>query len=50
MTMRRAYENVAELAARKQVSLRIAAYAIALERIAAAIRVPQLGARKILQR
>ena len=44
ITMRRAYENVAELAARKGVSLRIAAYAIALERIAAAIRAPEVGA------
>jgi glutamate dehydrogenase/leucine dehydrogenase len=43
ITMRRAYETVTELAGRKGVSLRIAAYAIALERIAAAIRAPQQG-------
>lgn len=48
ITMRRAYENVTQLAARKGVSLRIAAYAIALERIAASIRAPQLGARPSL--
>jgi glutamate dehydrogenase/leucine dehydrogenase len=40
ITMRSAYENVIELAARKQVSLRIAAYAIALQRIAAAMKAP----------
>ena len=37
VTMRRAFENVTELANRKDVSLRVAAYAIALERIVAAM-------------
>jgi glutamate dehydrogenase/leucine dehydrogenase len=37
VTMRRAFENVTELADRKNVSLRVAAYAIALERIVAAM-------------
>ncbi|HET7465415.1 MAG TPA: Glu/Leu/Phe/Val dehydrogenase [Candidatus Dormibacteraeota bacterium] len=41
VTMRRAYEAVFELASRRQVSLRVAAYAIALERIAGAIKHPQ---------
>jgi glutamate dehydrogenase/leucine dehydrogenase len=36
--MRRAYETVTELATRKGVSLRLAAYAIAIERIAAAMK------------
>jgi glutamate dehydrogenase/leucine dehydrogenase len=49
ITMRRAYENVTELAARKGVSLRIAAYAIALERIAASIRAQQPEARPSLR-
>ncbi len=38
VTMRRAYETVTALATEKKVSLRVAAYAIALQRIAAAIR------------
>ena len=37
MTMRSAFEAVTDLASRKGVSLRVAAYAIALERIATAI-------------
>ncbi|HET7421283.1 MAG TPA: Glu/Leu/Phe/Val dehydrogenase [Candidatus Dormibacteraeota bacterium] len=37
VTMKRAYEAVTQLASRKNVSLRVAAYAIALERIATAI-------------
>jgi len=41
VTMRRAYESVTELATRKRVSLRLAAYAIALERIAGALRSPR---------
>jgi glutamate dehydrogenase (NAD(P)+) len=44
IVMRRAYEDVIELATRKQVSLRIAAYAIALGRIAAAIKAPRPSA------
>ena len=40
VTMRRAYEAVTDLAARKKVSLRVAAYAIAIERIAAAMQSP----------
>jgi glutamate dehydrogenase/leucine dehydrogenase len=43
ITMRSAYENVTELAASKHVSLRTAAYAIALNRIAAAIKAPRPG-------
>ena len=39
LIMRRAYENVTALAADRHVSLRLAAYAIALERIAAAVNV-----------
>lgn len=38
VTMRSAFEAVTDVATRKHVSLRVAAYAIALERIAAAIR------------
>ena len=38
VTMRRAFETVTELATEKKVSLRVAAYAIALQRIASAIR------------
>jgi len=41
VTMRRAYEGVASLAARKKVSLRLAAYAIAIERIIAATKAAQ---------
>jgi glutamate dehydrogenase/leucine dehydrogenase len=41
VTMRRAYQSVTELAARKRVSMRLAAYAIAIERIAAAIAAGQ---------
>ena len=39
LIMRRAYENVTALATDRRVSLRLAAYAIALERIAAAMKV-----------
>ncbi len=39
LIMRRAYENVTALATDRRVSLRLAAYAIALERIAAALKV-----------
>jgi glutamate dehydrogenase (NAD(P)+) len=38
LTMRRAYESVADLANRKQVSLRLAAYAIAIDRMIAALK------------
>ncbi len=38
LIMRRAYENVTALATDRRVSLRLAAYAIALERIAAAMK------------
>jgi glutamate dehydrogenase (NAD(P)+) len=38
MTMRRAYEGVSGLANQKGITLRVAAYAIALQRIAAAIK------------
>lgn len=41
--MRRAYENVTALASDRRVSLRLAAYAIALERIAAAMKVARPG-------
>ena len=41
VTMRRAFETVSELAARKHVSMRLAAYAIALQRIAAAMKAGQ---------
>jgi glutamate dehydrogenase/leucine dehydrogenase len=41
MTMRRAYETVRELATRKGVSMRLAAYAIAMVRIAAAMKPAQ---------
>jgi glutamate dehydrogenase/leucine dehydrogenase len=43
IAMRSAYENVTELAARKHVSLRTAAYAIALDRIVTAIKAPRPG-------
>ena len=43
LIMRRAYENVTALATDRRVSLRLAAYAIALERIAAAMKVARPG-------
>jgi glutamate dehydrogenase (NAD(P)+) len=43
LIMRRAYENVVLLATDRRVSLRLAAYAIALERIAAALKVGRPG-------
>jgi glutamate dehydrogenase/leucine dehydrogenase len=43
LIMRRAYENVTALATDRHVSLRLAAYAIALERIAAAMKVATHG-------
>jgi glutamate dehydrogenase/leucine dehydrogenase len=49
VTMRRAYESVAALAAGRHVSLRLAAYAIAIDRIAAAMhagRATLPGARR----
>lgn len=41
VTMRRAYEAVTAVATKKMVSLRLAAYAIAIERIARAIKVSE---------
>jgi glutamate dehydrogenase/leucine dehydrogenase len=52
VTMRRAYEAVTALTTRKKVSLRLAAYAIAIERIARAITVSEpagTGKRGIVQ-
>ncbi len=51
VTMRRAYEAVTALAARKKVSLRLAAYAIAIDRIAIALKTgmhAEAGKRGIL--
>jgi glutamate dehydrogenase/leucine dehydrogenase len=43
VTMRRAYERVSELATFRRASFRLAAYAIAIDRIAAALRAESEG-------
>lgn len=43
LIMRRAYDNVTAMATDRHVSLRLAAYAIAIERIAAAMKVAKTG-------
>jgi glutamate dehydrogenase/leucine dehydrogenase len=43
LTMTRAFETVTQLATEKHVSLRVAAYAIALQRIAAAMKTPKVA-------
>ena len=48
VVMRRAYQSVTELAARRRVSLRLAAYAIAIERIAAALASGRVAAQILL--
>ncbi|HUZ87935.1 MAG TPA: Glu/Leu/Phe/Val dehydrogenase [Candidatus Baltobacterales bacterium] len=48
VTMRRAYQSVTELMDRKRVSMRLAAYAIAIERIAAAIETGRPAAQILL--
>jgi glutamate dehydrogenase/leucine dehydrogenase len=50
VTMRRAYERVSELATFRRASFRLAAYAIAIERIAAALRAERLEGRIALGR
>jgi glutamate dehydrogenase/leucine dehydrogenase len=50
MTMRRAYERVAELATFKRASYRLAAYVIAIERIAAALKSQGQEGRIVLGR
>ncbi len=50
VTMRRAYERVSEFATFKRTSFRLAAYAIAIDRIAAALRSNSLEGRVALGR
>ena len=50
VVMRRAYERVSQLATFKRASFRLAAYAIAIERIAAALRAETLEGRIALGR
>ena len=50
VTMRRAYERVSELATFRRASFRLAAYAIAIERIAAALRAESSEGRIVLGR
>jgi len=50
VTMRRAYERVSELATFRRASFRLAAYAIAIERIAAALRAESTEGRIVLGR
>ena len=50
VTMRRAYERVSELATFRRASFRLAAYAIAIERIAAALRAESGESRIVLGR
>jgi len=50
VTMRRAYERVSELATFRRASFRLAAYAIAIERIVAALRAESSEGRIVLGR
>src|SRR5438552_242858 len=50
VTMRRAYERVSELATFRRASFRLAAYAIAIERIAAALKAESTEGRIVLGR
>jgi len=50
VTMRRAYERVSELATFRRASFRLAAYGIAIERIATALRSETLEGRIVLGR
>ncbi|HEV2216693.1 MAG TPA: Glu/Leu/Phe/Val dehydrogenase [Candidatus Dormibacteraeota bacterium] len=50
VTMRRAYERVSELATFRRASFRLAAYAIAIDRIATALRADTLEGRIVLGR
>ena len=50
VTMRRAYERVSELATFRRASFRLAAYAIAIERIAAALKAQSQEGRIVLGR
>jgi glutamate dehydrogenase (NAD(P)+) len=50
VTMRRAYERVSEVATFRRASFRLAAYAIAIERIATALRSETLEGRIVLGR
>ncbi|MGZ6299992.1 MAG: Glu/Leu/Phe/Val family dehydrogenase [Candidatus Limnocylindria bacterium] len=48
VTMRRAYQSVTELMDRKRISMRLAAYGIAIDRIAAAIEAGRTAAQILL--